>query len=86
MQVVNYGHGLSAANRPLCQELKETIRVAEKGCWTQIRVAYRPSIDGSRKHVALGTCQGDEKVGDSEKVVEKWGMYKDSCVRGRRPN
>ena len=22
-------------------------------------------------------CQGDEKVGDSEKVVEKWGMYKE---------
>ncbi|CAE7243538.1 SLC25A24, partial [Symbiodinium pilosum] len=37
------------------KELKETIRVAEKG---------------------------DEKVGDSEKVVEKWGMYKEAQLHG----
>jgi len=37
------------------KELKETIRVAEKG---------------------------DEKVGNSEQVIEKWGMYKEAQLHG----
>ena len=50
----------------------ETIRVAEKGSSADLEVSGH-----SAHQKRLRTSPGDEKVGDSEKVVEKWGMYKD---------